>query len=191
MPLSGIWKNANERYFKYLKARERKGYIQNALRKFAQQAVDGSLDIEVAEEVINGSRPGLDGKDSLCEWMISEDLLTYDMPKKEHEVVSIAYERLADYLIVDSLLKEHLNSDDPEAAFAEGGGLAFLCGENPNVLPGLIDELSIKIPERTGRELVKFVPSLVKRQDVRAAFLTELDMAGYRHFIRDHQKDSE
>ena len=170
--------DANERYFKYLKARERKGYIQSALRKFAQQAVDGSLDIEVAEEVIDGSRPSPDGKDSLCEWMISEDLLTYAMLQKGHEIVYISYNRFADYLVVDSLLEKHLNPDEPEMAFAKGGGLAFLCGENPNVLPGLIDELSIKIPERTGRELVEFVPSLVKRQDVRAAFLRSLTWRG-------------
>ena len=170
--------DANERYFKYLKARERKGYIQSALRKFAQRAVEGSLDRDVAEEVINGSRSSPDGKDSLCEWMISEDLLNCARPQKGREIVYISYNRFADYLIVDSLLEKHLNPDEPEMAFAKGGGLAFLCGENPNVLPGLIDELSIKIPERTGRELVEFAPSLVKRQDVRAAFLRSLTWRG-------------
>ncbi len=114
------------------------------------------------EAVVNELLPGRDFSRSLYRGLVTEGLLVEDMgwggEKAEQEVAYLAYERFSDHLVADLLLDKHLDVVDPEAAFAAGGDLAFLCGEHGYRYSGLIEALCVQIPERTGREFFELAP---------------------------------
>ena len=161
----------------------RERYVQRGLEKFAQRMVEENerwLDLRTAKEVVNELLPGRKYKDSLYYAMLSEDLLIEDIHKDKHDIVHISYDRFADQIIADLLLSEHLNSNEPEKAFFEGGVMASLFDKEQGALEGLLEALSVQIPELTGkeskgsRELIELMPSLMGRQDARAAFRLSL-----------------
>ena len=80
--------------------------------------------------------------------------------KPSEEVVLISYERFADHMLADFLLGTHMDTANPAAAFNENGGLGFICDEDSHVPFGLIEALSIQVPERSGEELVRLAPKL-------------------------------
>ena len=79
---------------------------------------------------------------------------------KPQEVVSISYERFADHIIVDQLLRRHLDKGDPASSFGEGGELAFLWQDNYYTNSGLIEAMCVQVPELTGKELVTLTPEV-------------------------------
>ena len=80
--------------------------------------------------IVDNLLPGRDYDGSLYAALVGEGILTEDMDLNSggllEEVVSITYDRFADHIISDYLLNTHLDPDDPEIAFSENGGLAFL-----------------------------------------------------------------
>ena len=88
----------------------------------------------------------------------------------DEEVVFLAYERFADHVIANMLLDTHLDADNPEHAFQEGGSLEFLYKKPRRVTYGLLEAMSIQIPERTGQELVDLAPTLFDHYSTGRAF---------------------
>ena len=164
--------DVNERLSSKLKCNPSRNYVWAALRKFAQCMIDDDkrwLDLETAEETVNELLPGRTYEDSLYNGLLSEDLLIEDLSIEENEIVYISYERLADHIIAKFLLDEHFNPNEPEAAFAENGGLAFLLDKKrQHQLEQLIEAFSTQIPERTSKEgkgskeFLEIVPSLIE-----------------------------
>ena len=74
----------------------------------------------------------------------------------------------------DHLLRLHLDPNDPSSAFSKNGGLAFLCDDQRYKSYGLIEALSIQIPERTGIELVRLAPGLLDHPMTGKAFLQSI-----------------
>ena len=154
--------------------------VRKALEKIAMQMVktgDRWLPRPKAEKIVNKVLPGRAFSKSLYHGLVTEGVLFEELYETNEdsgeEVVHIAYDRFTDHIIIDSILRTHLDTDDPKAAFSEGGGLAFICetgGYAGYGLEGLIEALCIQIPEHTGEELVTIVPSLLGRRDVGEAF---------------------
>ena len=90
------------------------------------------------------------------------------------EIVYISYERFADHMIADFLLRAHLDTAEPQSAFQEGGALEFICHSETRVSPGLIEALSVQVPERVGQELISLAPALQKRWGTGEAFLQSI-----------------
>ena len=135
------------------------------------------LDRNIAKGIVDQLLPGRNYEQSLYHGMVTEGILIEDLiPSTPNTEVAVrfSYERLADHIIADFLLQEYLDKDKPEAAFAKGGGLTFLFDNKLGELEGLIEALSIKVPELTGRELIDLVPSLIERQDAQIAFRESL-----------------
>lgn len=85
------------------------------------------------------------------EWTIADE---------PEEVVSISYERFADHIIADQLLRRHMDKGDPASSFGEGGGLAFVWKDNSYTNSGLIEAMCVQVPELTGKELVTLAPEV-------------------------------
>ncbi|OGQ97650.1 MAG: hypothetical protein A2521_04905 [Deltaproteobacteria bacterium RIFOXYD12_FULL_57_12] len=89
--------------------------------------------------------PAVDSADPLCE---------------PGDVVRFSFQRFQDHLMAEALLRK---VDDIQAAFAEGGPLAFIINKNRfgwGEWQGLVDALSSQIPERFGVELVDVPPDI-------------------------------
>jgi len=152
--------------------------VRQALIELASKLsqVDGSwLDRHYAENVVNGFLPNRSFGESLYRGLVTEGILTETIVRKHRnaatEIVHISYERFADHMIADFLLRAHLDTAEPQSAFQEGGALEFICDSESRVSPGLIEALSVQVPERVGQELISLVPALRKHWGVGEAFL--------------------
>ena len=155
--------------------------VRQALDKISLRLAEGEtrwLLRPEAQSIVDNLLPGRHYSESLYPALVAEGILTEDIGRQtghpSEEVVSITYDRFADYIIADHLIKTHLNPDDPDAAFSNDGGLAFLCEEKRYVPPGLIEALCIQIPEHTGQELVRLAPRLFDSRRIGDSFLESL-----------------
>ena len=102
--------------------------VRKALEKIATQMVkadDRWLPRPKAEKIVNEVLPGREFSRSLYRGLVIEGVLVEERYEKtrdsREEVVFISYDRFKDHIIADSLLRRHLDADDPKAAFSEGG----------------------------------------------------------------------
>ena len=144
--------------------------VQRAVNALAERmAVDNTswLDRGDARQIVDQLLPNRTFSNSLYHALVVEDVLTESRASDNADsIVYFAYDRLADHLKVNFLLKD-LDANAPESAFAADGPLAFVQSDN-YATPGIIYALYIQVPERTGKELVELVPSLQERLDLEA-----------------------
>jgi hypothetical protein len=144
----------------------RRPLVRHAVEALVARFVERSehwLDLEEAEELINGFLPGREHARSLYAGLVSEGVLfevgVWREGEDSHEVVQIAYERLTDHLVAKHLLDLHLDPEHPKLAFEEEGPLAFVANTDGNASSGLLEALCVQVAERTGEELVNLAPS--------------------------------
>lgn len=166
--------------------------VRRALERIAERMSEDEtrwLQRSEAQRVVNSLLEGRSNSKSLYAALVSEGLLTEDMnwsaENPTEEVVFMAYDRFADHVIADHLLRTHLDTNDPEATFSKGGGLAFLLEEDKYVPYGLIEALCIQIPERTGKELVRLVPGFLDNAFIEEVFLESMGWRKLDAFSED------
>ena len=132
----------------------------------------------VAEKTVNELLPGREFSRSLYRGLVSEGVLVEDRTwwtsNSLEEVVFVSYDRLADHIISDFLLRSYLDPACPDRAFADGGGLAFIQEENSIIHRGLLAALCIQVPEHTGQELVRLAPAALDCPGIGDAFLESI-----------------
>ena len=147
--------------------------IAHAMHEAGDRWLSGLPRIE-AENLVNGLLPGRMFNASLYRGLITEGLLYTDMlPRRQQpseEVVRISYERFADHTMAAFLLDQHLDANDPSAAFNDGGELAFISDEGSHFGQGMLEAMSIQIPERTGKELIELASNLENQRGALTAF---------------------
>ena len=155
--------------------------VRQAMEAVAEALLDAGeswLTLTKAGEVVNRVLPGRDFGRSLYRGLMVEGVLVEEVASLQggnpEVVVFIAYERFADHLGARSLLRKHLDVNDPASAFAATGGLAFICDNKHYVSPGLLEALCIQIPEQTGQELISVAPTCADRWGVGDAFRQSL-----------------
>ena len=155
--------------------------VQKALIEIARLLADRNaryLAIDAAATTVDKLLPGREYDRSLYWGLVSEGLLVQDIAwvgeNETEEIVFVSYERYADHAIADYLLRTHLDKDAPEAAFAEGGGLALLGKEGTHTTRGLLEALCVQVPEHTGSELPRLVPALAQHWGLKQAFRQSL-----------------
>ena len=155
--------------------------VRGALDSLAKLLVETEcrwLSRPLAEQVVNDLLPGRGFSNSLYRGLVTEGVLVEDRGWRTgntgEEMVFISYDRFADHIIADFLLRTHLDIADPEAAFADGGGLAFLQEGKAYVPQGLIEALCVQVPEHTGQELVRLAPEVLHFRDIGDAFLESI-----------------
>ncbi len=137
---------------------------------------------EEARGAVDSLLPRGGYEDSLFRHMISEGLLAEDRAPAEPdrnewiEGVHFSYERLSDHLLAKRFLDQHLDVNSPSATFSPDKPLSS-CVESQSsswANRGLIEALSIQIPERIGKEFVDCVPHCAGWQPVKEAFVESI-----------------
>ena len=116
-------------------------------------------------------------KKGFIEELISEGVLSKNLfwkAAQEHEEgIYLAYERFENHLVAKYLLDKEQNLKEE---FKESGKLFnFVKDEHSiNINKGLIDALSIQIPEKIDKELFDFVPTLKDKYPIIESFVESL-----------------
>ncbi len=116
---------------------------------------------------------------SLLQNLVSEGVLSEELSYSQNgliDVVRITYERFADHLLAEYLLDRHLDSRKPRGAFRPRGELNEYLSTELECwqYAGLIEALSVQLPERVGRELVELAPHAAGFEPVKLAFIKSL-----------------
>ena len=132
------------------------------------------LAVDAAEELVNGLLPGRPYEESLYRMLVVEGVLAQEASRtarrgEVREFVFIAYERLADHLVTETLLDAHFDPSNGVAAFEGEGGLSGVA-EGGYETQGILEALCIQLPERTGLEVVDLVPRLAQAEGFEGAF---------------------
>ena len=175
--------SANERLAEELDYALEKNLVEQALRSLAAKMLSNDqrwLSFDDAEEVCESILSHQPDSKSLCRNLIHEGLLRKECSwfrrDNVEEGVMFAYERLADHLVASQLLDEHVNPEDAQAAFALDKPLGFLAKSERACWRhrGLIEAMSIQLPERFGLEFAKLFPDRATDDHVVDAFLDSI-----------------
>ena len=154
-----------------------KPLVQDALReisKLMSKVESRTICKSIAQKAIDRVLPGRDFADSIYRGLVDEGVLFEDTDWREKNrgglVTRITYERFADYILADYLLKTNLDPENPTAAFEIGGGLSIFSGQDVYVSSGLVEALSVQVPELAGVELLRLAPQLKGDPDLGHAF---------------------
>lgn len=154
----------------------RQNLVRNALETFARATASRDerwLPLTEATAVVDKLLPGRSHSQSLYHSLVAEGVLTEEAPRwsrkeEQEEVVYISYERLADHLLTNILLDQHLDVANPAASFEAGTPLATLYDPKLRFHEGTIEALFIQVPERTGQELSELAPEVMTDWNGRA-----------------------
>jgi hypothetical protein len=156
--------------------------IQRAVSSLAgrmSQECQNWLELSAAKVVVDAVLPPAGYHGSLFDSLISEGVIAEDLHWSETDHVTIvrfAYERFSDHLIIRFMLEQHPAQTPPERLIDLGQPIASLCADEQTCWSnrGLVDALSIQLPERLGRELVSLVPEAADWLPMQQAFLDSL-----------------
>ncbi len=140
-------------------------------RKIIRKVIDGLIEhklendlnfvsYEDAIDIADGILSRFSSKRQLLDALISEGVLSKNLFWREggeyEEGVYLVYARFEDHLTTFYLLDKHLESDTLESIFRDGGKL-YCYIDDSHFTQGILESLSIQIPERTGQELYELL----------------------------------
>ena len=172
--------------------------IQRAVRQLSKLMADKGdtwLLREEAREAVNSYLPQEGYGQSLFRHLISEGVLAENLfPCEDGEWrdgVQFSYERFSDHLIAAYLLEEHFDGSKPERSFAENQRLGDLVEDEWASWrnQGLIEALSVQVPEKVGKELIEVAPGAADHRPVCEAFIESLlwrDPSSITEITLDH-----
>ena len=177
----GLIEDVNERLGRQLDYNPDERPVNAALSALASVFAERQsrwIEQREAAKLVDGLIPSSGFSRSLYRALVSEGLLLenpdFRDPSGKGKIVSVAYERFADYLIAEHLIESHVDKANPAAAFQSDGRLAFLADEDNFIWRGVLEALCIQIPEQFGLELPRIMPTLFDSRSARSAFLTSL-----------------
>ena len=154
---------------------------QQALRTFSEAfptPLQRWLTVEQAEQLLSGLLPSRSYEESLYRALIVEGVLVQEASRAAQgttgrESVFIAYDRLADHLVTETLLDAHFDPANASAAFEPGAGLSEVA-QGGYETQGILEALCVQLPERTGREVPDLAPVLAEAEGFEGAFTQSL-----------------
>jgi hypothetical protein len=142
--------------------------IRRALFALAELMVEQDsewLTREEARRALDAVHPSAGFEKSLLNQLISEGLLREGKVSigpggQTCNSVHLSYQLLSDHLIAEYLIDQHVDADEPSRAFDEDGPLSRLVSDEDacHRNRGVIEALSIQIPERLNLELFELAP---------------------------------
>jgi len=122
--------------------------------------------------------------------LISEGLLIKDLvwneENKNEEEIRITYDRFEDHLLTSYLLKEYMNENNPKELFMQKGKIFRFMKKKGELFEfikdekscyqniGILEALSIQLPELTGKELYDLAPHCKNLYPVIESFVKSL-----------------
>ena len=132
---------------------------------------------ESAIDITNNIVSRYSNRKDFVEHLISEGVLSkniYWTSDDNEEGIYFAYERFEDHLIVAYLLEKHLNKDNPKLSFEDNGELDKYITQSYQH-QGIIEALSIQLPEKIDKELYELIPENKKSNiEITEAFIKSL-----------------
>ncbi len=142
--------------------------VVNELIKYKITKKSTFIPYDMAFEIADKALPNFSNKHLFLDALISEGILSknqYSLENKDATVVHLAYERFDDHLTTTYLLD---TIDLTEESLIK-------CIDNHGSNQGILESLSIQIPERTGKELYEFLSDEKKAKlQVIEAFINSL-----------------
>lgn len=174
----------NKKLMKKPEYTNRVDLVRNAIETLALEShskADRYMTLKDTEDLFDNRFPRFP---NLLTDLIQENVLlrslTYTASSLKVETVSFAFERFGDYIIAKELLASVTTAEEVLTLFAEGGSLAALYKGYYN--DGLLEALSVLIPERYGIEIFELLDwKIVAEQD--EDFRSERDTIT-RYFLR-------
>jgi len=136
--------------------------IEKSIRLFIQKRLENNLKhipFEEAFLLFEDEIKRYSDKRRFLNELISEGVfiknLFWDKHQQALEGIYLAYERFEDHLTASYLLDKYLDKNNPESSFSEGQKLFDLVRDENNCYfnKGIIEALSIQLPELIGKEL--------------------------------------
>ena len=155
---------ANKRLAERLDFDARTPLVRKAVEKLAAALASEKSHVlprETAKQVVDSVHPSSSYKRSLFHHLLAEGILAEDRwfgDSGDREIVRFTYERFSDHLIVKYLLKKYLDNENPRRSFSKNRTLGQLCKDERacSMNQGLIEALSVQLPERINKELGLF-----------------------------------
>jgi len=158
--------------------------VQKAIHAIVSKQVKKQCQYTSYEEanivVGHAVQPHTDHWRSFLDELVKEGVFSHDIfwasPTTYEEGVYFAYERFCDHITVSYLLKQFLDKESPEQAFQKGEALhkyvqdEWSCAANR----GVVESLSIQLPEFIGKELYEIAPFCASYNTVVEAFINSL-----------------
>ena len=179
--------SVNDRLALALGYPKKRPLVRNALHELAGAFASASekwLPVEAASEAVDAHLPGRNYEESLYRALVVEGVLIEEhggvraLNRDVGEVVFVAYDRLAEYVIIEKLLLDHFDEREPKAAFEAGSALGFVLREEAYDVAGYLEALCVRLPEVTGCEVADLVPDLAKAIGFEDAFTKSLTWRG-------------
>ena len=156
--------------------------VQRAVDNLAIQlsASKRWLSRQDAQQIVNDLLPGRDFSRSLYQGLVAENLLMeFSIPgveegEADRDFVVFSYERYADHIAVSQWIRNYVDPENTDSAFTSDGGLTFLLDEDEFVPRGILEALSIQVPEYTGREFIRLAPDFADDVEIGEAFLSSI-----------------
>lgn len=110
--------------------------------------------------------------------LISEGVLAKNLlwrgAEESEEYVYLAYERFNDHLTTSYLLDKHLEEKSLDSIFKQGGKLSSYVTDSYN-MQGILESLSIQVPERTEKELYELLDTSQRlNRNIAESFINSL-----------------
>ena len=182
--LKAFMREKNKAFAQEFEGNERDRVPQRAMDEFmgeVERAKRVYLRWSDANSAVNRAQAFSLGSPSLLDWLVREGLLITDADPDDHgpdaeDVVRVAFERLGEHLFAERLLGQ-VQPDGLTVAI-ETGLLAFAFSDGDAVLAnrGLVEALSIQIPESAAfdRELIDALPRSTPRDRILSATIAAL-----------------
>lgn len=140
--------------------------VRRAVEEIIQVLIDKDknyLTYEQVCEIVEKVKHPWVGEKMLTDELISEGLLTKNLfweKSDATEVIYFNYERIKDHLSVSYLINKYINTRNPKSAFYKGKFLYKLFENESNCYrnKGLLEALTIQLPEKIGKEFFELLP---------------------------------
>lgn len=140
-----------------------RGVIKEVIEELIKHKLENALSFipyEEAYSIADQALSKFSNKKQFLEALISEGILSKNMfwikDDKNEEGVYFAYERFEDHLTTLYLLDKNLQANKTKTLFRKNGKL-YRYIKDSYFSQGILESLSIQIPERTGKELYELI----------------------------------
>ena len=171
--------------------------VIKAIEDFAEELILNQnyyLLRETAKKIIDKYLPFIKYEESLFRNLLHEGVIRegrfYIGNSTYADGVSLSYEKFTDHFKIKVYLNKHFNFKNPDTNFKNGNILGDIV-KDENVCwynKGLIESLSVQVPEILHKELIEFLPQIKHYRPVKEAFIESLIWREHKCFTKSTDK---